>query len=357
MNRSRGIRNMTKVCSEAFPKFSRLLLALGVVLVFGSAIWVVQQFKSSDPFTRKDDIYYNYVEGQRILEGVNPYSRIHTGDMLKNDKYATYFPGFYLLSAGAQACGARDPQVWLALWRVIFALFYLAIGVLVFIEGRRCHGAVFALFGAALWFFNRWTIYVIDSACIDFPPIFFFLLSLALFEKRKRMALLFLGVSLALKQIAVLALPLYLIWAWQSSPGSRRIANTLGAVLRIAAVPVACAIPFLLWDATGFIKSILFSATRLPDAHLTQSSIDLVLGWPGLAGRIPMLVACLFIYFVAAKKSLGRYASAMCVMMTFNLLNPVFFIQYFNWAAPLVPLALCEGKRQFVDPPSGETSN
>lgn len=314
---------------------------LGILIVFGSAIWVFQHIKT-DPFSRKEDIYYNYLEGKRIIEGSNPYSRIHAGDMLNNDKYATYFPGFYLLSGITQACGARDPQVWFAVWRLIFAFFYLAIGALIFVEVRRCHGVVFALFGAGLWFFNRWSLYVIYSACIEFLPIFFFLLSLALFEKRRRTALLLLGVSLALKQIAILALPLYLIWAWQSSPTGRRVTNTFWTLLIIAAIPIACATPFLLWDAMGFIKSILFSVTRLPDAHMPgMIGIDNVLGWSGVAGRIPMLLALACIFYAATKKRLGRHASALCVMITFDLLNPVFFVQYFCWAMPLIPLALC----------------
>ena len=53
------------------------------------------------------DVYYSWVEGARLLEGENPYATILEGDMLENQKYATYFPLFYLLSAVSQLIGLR----------------------------------------------------------------------------------------------------------------------------------------------------------------------------------------------------------------------------------------------------------
>jgi len=53
-------------------------------------------------------------------------------------------------------------------------------------------------------------------------PIFLLLLSVLLFPKRPRTALLLFGVSLALKQIAVFAAPLYLIWVWHDSKANLR---------------------------------------------------------------------------------------------------------------------------------------
>jgi hypothetical protein len=324
------------------PRTQRLILALAAIVLLAFALQTARAFRVIDPMSRQEDVYFSYLEGKRIVEGVNPYSRIHAGDMRINDKYATYFPGFYLLSALSQTAGARDPETWFALWRPVFVFFFLSIGGLVFWEGYRRRGAAFALFGTALWFFNRWTLYVIMVGHIDFPPLFFFLLSLAIFDKRPRTALVLFGVSLALKQIAIFAAPLYLIWAWQTASENKRFRSIGMAAIYIAIVPLACAIPFLLWDASGFVKSVLFSATRTADVHSAALSIDQVWGWKGLVGRAPLLFILLMLYVATAQRKIGRYVGAMCVMLAFNLMNPVFFEQYFCWAMPLVPLAFCD---------------
>lgn len=318
----------------------KLFTALGIVLVLAMALWVIQNSRRSDPLGRKFDIYYSYVEGQRILQGTNPYSRIHAGDMRANNKYATYFPGFYVLSAAAQAIGASDTRVWLSIWRTVFATFYLAIGILVFVIGCRTQNAMLGLFGASLWFFNRWTMQIVNSVNIDFPPLFFMLLSLALFNARRTGSLLLLGMSLALKQIAIFLVPLYLIWIWNEHKGPDRLKHAAFAALLIAAVPLAFSLPFLAWDAAGFVKSLLFSATRLGSSG--TPTIDQLLGWTGLAGRIPMLVVLAFVYVAAMRWGLGRFTSALCVMITFTMMNPIFFAQYFCWVAPLIPLAVCD---------------
>ena len=72
--------------------------------------------------SEKNDINYNYQEAQRILAGENPYERILTGDMRTNKKYATYFPHFYLLSAGVIKLGLGEYPQFLAFWRIVFLL-------------------------------------------------------------------------------------------------------------------------------------------------------------------------------------------------------------------------------------------
>jgi hypothetical protein len=68
------------------------------------------------------DINYVFIEGQRILAGENPYSRVHSGDMRTNRKYATYFPAYYELSAVTQLAGLRDFEPWVGAWRCLFLL-------------------------------------------------------------------------------------------------------------------------------------------------------------------------------------------------------------------------------------------
>ena len=80
-----------------------------------------------------------------------------------------------------------------------------------------------------------------------------------MFDRYRKTSLLLFSFSLAFKQIAILIAPLYLIWEYQQS---RSIKNVTVAGLWIASVPVLSSIPFLYWNAEGFIKTLAFSVTR-----------------------------------------------------------------------------------------------
>ncbi len=148
-----------------------------------------------------EDIYYSYLEGKRILSGENPYERVLAGNMRDNDKYATYFPLFYMLSALTQAIGLKEFSEWLFLWRIIFLIFNIGIAYLIYDIINSFNLQLIAILGAIVWLFNRWTLYVAYIAHLDFLPIFFLILSLKLFSKHKRASFLFFWLSLALKQI------------------------------------------------------------------------------------------------------------------------------------------------------------
>ncbi len=240
------------------------------VLVFGliaiAGIYLHTRFWTPPQNPKQEDIYYSYLEGGRLVEGANPYKRILQSDMRTNDKYATYFPLFYLLSALTQKAGLQSYLSWLAFWRVVFLICNLGIGFLIFqicvAEGQVLLG----LIGAAFWLFNRWTIDVTTIDHLDFLPLFLLLLSVKLVPRRFWWACILFSLSLAIKQIAILALPLYLIWAWQMG-GEHRLKRLIQASALILAIPLVVSLPFLVWNAQAYVKSILFSATRNPEDH------------------------------------------------------------------------------------------
>lgn len=55
------------------------------------------------------DVYFIYLEGQRLTDGENPYARMLASDMLHNDKYASSLTGTYLAgAAGITSAPARE---------------------------------------------------------------------------------------------------------------------------------------------------------------------------------------------------------------------------------------------------------
>ncbi|NEO99678.1 MAG: hypothetical protein F6K58_13565 [Symploca sp. SIO2E9] len=333
-----GIIKLLK--NQKFVGFTCLLIItlVGIGVVFSIQLW--------DYNTEQEDIYYIWLEGKRILSGENPYARILSGDMRDNDKYATYFPLFYLLSALTQLLGFKEYSTWVYLWRHIFQVFNLGISHLIFYQFYKNKILILGLFASFFWYLNRWTIHVNQIAHIDFVSIFFLLLSLAIIDKYKYLSFLFFGLSLSLKQIAIFLLPLYLIWAWQESEKDK-LERTVKSLLLILVIPLVTSLPFIIWNAEGFFKSIIFSATRSPAGHLGVPSIDELIGlvipeFVGIKAKLPMLLIMSLVFIGAIKRQIGIYTSVLLTMVVFVDFNSVLFRQYLCWVVPFIPLAICD---------------
>lgn len=321
------------------------LMCLFLIAVVGIIVKVkVLHFWENN--TEGQDIYYSWIEGKRIIAGENPYARVLAGNMRDNDKYATYFPSLYWLSALTQLLGFKEYSVWISIWQPIFLMFDIGIAGLIFYQFSQQRLLILGLFTALFWLFNRWTLYVNGVAHLDFIPIFFLILSLMLFQKNKYISFILFGLSLSFKQIAIFVLPLYLIWGWQSSEGNK-LKDILIAVLLILSIPVITSLPFIVWNSEGFFKSILFSATRKPDTHLSAASLDALIGlkipdFIGIRAKLPMLFLMILVFLSAMKRQIGIYASVLLIMSVFVNFNSVLFLQYFSWVVPFILLAILE---------------
>ncbi|NES41385.1 hypothetical protein, partial [Moorena sp. SIO2C4] len=211
--------------------------------------------------------------------------------------------------------GFQDYSDWISLWRPIFLMVNIGIAGLIFYHLYNHKLFIFGWFAALLWLLNRWTLYVSIDANLDFLAIFFMILSLMLLPKHKSKAFLMFSLSLGIKQIAIFLVPLYLIWAWQSSEDNP-VKDTFIALLLILVIPGITSLPFILWNAEGFFKSILFSATRNPDGHVNAPSLDglITLSNPdfiGIKAKLPMVLVMSLVFLSAMKRQIGIYTSAL----------------------------------------------
>jgi uncharacterized membrane protein len=315
-----------------------LAWALLLLLLVGGAVVHVRIWA---PDLTGRDIYYSYLEGQRLGAGQNPYARVLEADAPQNRKYATYLPVFYELSALSQALGLRDFPRWIGFWRVVFLLCVLGTAALIFARLARPGLLLLAVLGTSLWLFNRWGLMVSRYGNLDPAPILLLLASLWLLPRRRLLALLLLGLSLGLKQIGVLLVPLYLIWIWRE-PGARPVRRTAGAALAIAAIPLVAALPFVVWNARGFFRSLLVSVTRSPEPYLGALSASDLLGLAGAPSKLFLAAVLLLTYALAFTGKIGRYAAVLLVFVSFVDFNAVLFPQYLTWVVPFVPLAVGE---------------
>lgn len=331
------------------------VVAMGAVLHVHSELWK-HDTRTEGEKGEPEDVYYLWIEGRRILAGENPYARVLSGDMRENRKYATYFPLFYLLSSATQGCGLQDYAQWLSFWRWVFMLFNLGVGLLLFRHFYR-HGLVaLAVFAFLFWTFNRWTLHVAEIAHIDFIPIFFLVASILAFPNSRQGSLVLLSLSLATKQIAVILVPLYLIWVWQS-PGKRPVRNLVLAVLVIMSVPTVLSLPFVVWNAKGFFKSMLFSLTRFPMDHFSAPSLDAHLGLVGIPAKGPLLLLLGLVYLGALRRTIGMYTSMLAAMCVFIDFHSVLFRQYMCWVVPFIPLCVWDRYRQDAARPATTGAN
>jgi hypothetical protein len=315
---------------------------IAAALLLGAAAIRVLGPRLDEVDASREDIFHVWNAGRLIADGANPYARIVGNDMRINHKYATYLPGFYLLAAATHAAWRRDFADWLLAWRRVLWVLHLAIGlVIAWLVAERTRPS-FGLFAFVFWLLNRWSLYLLSVAHIDAAAILPLLLSLACFPRRRRASLLLLGVSLAIKQLAGILIPLYLIWTWRAAPKRRAPIETLKAAVFISAIPILVSIPFLLWNAEGFLRSILFSLTRLPGGGDGALSIDAMLEVEGLPARLAMIAMLLAVYRLASLRTLGVYSSALLVQLVFLGFNPVLFPQYVACLAALTPPAVTE---------------
>ena len=292
----------------------------------------------------EQDINAIFNEGDRLQKGENPYARaLDLGENLKwNQINATYFPVFYILSWLTQEFGLEDYLQWLGFWRVIFLFANLSILYLLFyIPYHRHNNLIFGILAGTFWLFNRWTLHITMIYHIDFIAMFFFLLSLAAWPKYKYLSLLSFGTSLAIKQIAIFMIPIYIIWIWQSVE-NRSLKQFFTMLMVMAAIPLIFSAPFIVWNAKGFFTSVLISATRISESHFGVPGVDTLLGLSGIPAKLPMLGLMMLTFFMVWKQNTKPFVAAMLIMLIFVDFNSVLFRQYMTWVGPLFPLALSE---------------
>jgi hypothetical protein len=323
----------------AFLRTKRAALALLALLVLAGAwthYFVVPQVVSTE-----NDIYYDYLEAQRVVAGENPYERILSGDMRTNQKYATYFPLFYLLSAGTVKLGLQEFDQFVAFWRLAFLLFNAGAGVILFYLLWPRRGLLLAVFGVLFWFFSRWNLRITSSANIDYPAVFFLLLSFWLLPRHRVWAFVALSLSLGFKQLDAILVPLFLIVVWQSE-GQHRIRAVVVACVALASTLAVTSAPFLAANPEAFLKSMVFEVVRDPMAQINAPSLGTVLGLSGAASRLPFFMLISLVYALFWRRKVGLYTAGLLSLASFINVNPVLFMQYFVWFTPFFPLAASE---------------
>jgi hypothetical protein len=333
------------------------LLAINAMLLLGAVVHIplgnmdlppiaAQSIMDRDEITipiEQHDIYQVYLRGRDLLRGVNPYGKLSRTELGVQTRPSTYLPAIYYISWATQRIGFSEPGLWLDVEQGIILSFNLALAYLLFHLGYYGHGSsALGIFASIFWLFNRWTLFVTLDFQFDFLPLFMLVVSLSLLRRNHHASYLLLGLSLALKHIGIFLVPLYLIWEWQPRDKAH-FGLLVMAAIEIAAIPFAASLPFIIADPVGFLNSIGYSVARSPVTHMGALSLDALLGWAGIAAKIPMLSLMALVYWIAWRGWLSRFASALLALLVFLDFNSVLFNQYVVWIVPLLLLTVIEG--------------
>ncbi|CAK6687291.1 hypothetical protein BBFGKLBO_00184 [Synechococcus sp. CBW1107] len=325
----------------------RLLLML--LLVLASILHVIIWSKGSD-HVLSGDSHDIWLEGHRLFEGINPYARTLSGDMLHNDNYPTYFPLAYLFTAALSHLGLSSYEAVLAVWRPLSLLCHLGLAWMIYQAYALQRSGWAGVVAAALLLFGRWGVYLIMSAQLEFAALLPLVLGIALQHRRPRMSALLVGLSLAIKQIGVLIVPLLLINRCRAAAPApeatprRSIPDLvigLKALTWISLIPLLISLPFLLSSPWGFLESMVFSLTRLPMGHPETGEAPILLfGMHGV--RVVMAALIIGAWSLYARGQLRFWSAASFCLLALTQLNDVVFTQYYLWLLVAVLLAISE---------------
>lgn len=282
-----------------------------------------------------DDIEYVWREGAGIVGGGNPYEKAaHVAH--KYNKYATYFPLSYIVSAIIQKSGFASFASWLTIVRPIILISQLITAVLVLLFLYKEKKLALGIFGFFLILFHRFTLYPAQISQVDFPAIMFLLLGIFLLPQKTKAGYVLIGVSLAIKQMAIIVLPIFLIQEFSQHKSKKQ---TLFALVLMLIIPCITLVPFFINSPAGVRNSLSFSANRSSGGDFTPPDIATLLSLTGPLSRLGMYGLMGIIYIAFWKKEIGIFGACLAIFTIFIGFNPVLFFHYLAWVIPFVPLA------------------
>lgn len=224
-----------------------------------------------------------------------------------------------------------------------FEVMWVACGwwmwliVLVALWRNAPHRAIWLWLNPAALYFSlyRFDVYIVATTL---------LMLLAMRNGRVRTAALWLGITVALKGFAVLAVPAFAVWVWRNK-GRREAA--IASALAVGPMAISLAIIFVVSGLTAMLYPFRFQAIRTPDGETSAWDVLIPFGLgTKLAHRITLLPFALeagFALLAAAMRPktfeqfLRSYLVAVGGFLTFSAF---YSAQFVLWL--VAPIALSD---------------
>lgn len=304
-------------------------IAIGIATVATHHLWELKGFER----LINSDIYNAWEEGKKLSEGVNPYTRIIGQSMRDNNNYPTYLPLTYLCSALLQRLGIRDFPDFIRIWRGISLACHLGLGLLTFHIYNRQRKPLAGLIAISILLLGRWSAYIIDVQHLEFPAVLAIVAAGQQLNRRPTLSAFLFSLSLSIKHIGIILLPCFLLGLNTDATGlstATKWERIRRYCLVAFALPLVISLPFLIDHASGFLLSMLFSASRGTSSHGIATGSEMILL---SVDSTRLLMGSLFVmgWIVQAKQRMNVWFACTLILLIFLQFNPVVFAQYYIW--------------------------
>ena len=249
----------------------------------------------------------------------------------------------------------EDPSTYdIGYTKVLLIIVNLMMVVLIFLVAKDMFSPKAAYFASCFYAINLFPLLMCSVVGkYDVIPAFFALIGVWMATQiRIRTSALFLAIGTIFKYIAILPLPIILIYLWKNQKNQKMIFDYL---VIFSAIFLIIASPFLLIDAERFIdSSLLFFLTRKSQGP--RSYYHPYYHIPGyLLFLFPLISFVLICGYALRKESISNFDLIMLIFIEISLIvftNRNFLEQYFFYAIPYLALAfsnilLSENKAHF----------
>jgi hypothetical protein len=318
-------------------------LIVEIAIFFGISVFVIYTHLTNvRPIGTGNDIGVEFRTGIDLRQGINPYKRISTDDLLRNEKFATLLPAYYYFLLGIAHISNYEFETYIDAFRAVIYLSQIVGGFYLYMIFRRKGHKLLGFLALAFYLLNRWNIDNTADLKQDSIAIGILMASLYYFEDRPKASYFLYGLSLAIKQIGVFILPLYLLPFLQ---GKRAFKNNLKNSIWILIPTLAPALTFMMDDLFTFMLSMIFSFTRAP-----ASNASVTFGYERILVRynftgigfltpffymLPRAILVLLSLSAIAGLYLGKIKKSFYIFTAFLIFatfNPVVYDQYLVWA-------------------------
>ena len=288
-----------------------------------------------------NDISMYLHRGQQITKGINPYACVlEKGSCIG---YPAHTPGMYVVASAFVLLGVHDLDSWTTAWRPVAIASWLAVGIVLLVHLSRKGYVALAVAATGFLLFNRWSLDVLRIAHTDFLGVLFLLLAVIMVDKKPKTAAVILGVSLAIKQMAILIIPLFLLFAWRKMP--KKISQLALITGLVAFIPLLTLAPFLIDDAPATLQGVLNPIERpAQQVHGFASSFSQSLDVTDISKIFLMVYLIGIVYLAAYQKTINLAGGTLMVFVIMLSFTHVLYNQYIVWMLPFIPLAIAYHK-------------
>lgn len=283
-----------------------------------------------------EDISSYIRRGEQIVKGENPYSC--TKNYAACEGYPAHLPGMYWVAAGFVKMGINELGEWAKVWRpIVFGTWFL-IGLILLVYIMRKQQPALAVASFGFWLFNRWSVDVLRIAHTDFLGTLFLLLSVLLINRAPYFAALMLGVSLSIKQLAILVVPLFLIYLFRTQ--KMKLPKLFIILILIVLPPLAVTLPFLIDDPVSTMTGVMNVAERSAQTvHGFAPSLDTWFDMTNGKWAIMLFLAAA-VYIAAWRKETNLAQGTFLVLAIMIAFTSTLYNQYLVWLLAFLPVVV-----------------